>query len=184
MDLRHLRTFLHVAELGSLSKAAERLHIAQPALGRQIKILEEELAQPLFVRHGRGMTLTASGQTLRERASSILRLVEDTRVEVSAARGAVRGSVSLGVPPTAGDVIAGPLVEAFVKRYPDVLVRIVPAFSGYLRDMLRWGDLDLAIMYETADVQQLRLDPLILEPLFLFGPATCGLSPETPVSFD
>src|SRR3546814_4180369 len=92
MDLRQLRTFLHVAELGSLGRAAERLRVAQPALGRQIRLLEEELGVPLFTRHGRGMAPTPAGRILLDRASAILRLVADTRAEVSAERDAVKRS--------------------------------------------------------------------------------------------
>lgn len=183
MDIKQLRTFLQVAELGSLTKAAERLHIAQPALGRQIKLLEEELGTPLFTRHGRGMVPTAAGQILAERASTILRLVEETRVELSASPATVTGTVSLGVPPTAGEVIAGPLVERFAKQYPQVTIRIVPAFSGYLLDFLQRGEVDLAVMYKTHGVQPLKPEPLIVEPLFLIGPAGSALSLDAAVGF-
>jgi len=184
MDIKQLRTFLQVAELGSLTKAADRLNIAQPALGRQIKLLEEELSTPLFTRHGRGMVPTAAGQILAERAATILRLVEETRVELSSSKATVRGTVSLGVPPTAGEVIAGPLVERFAKQYPDVTIRIVPAFSGYLLDFLQRGEVDLAVMYNTHGVQQLKPEPLIVEPLFLIGPAGADLSLDRSVRFE
>lgn len=183
MDLRQLRTFLQVAELGSLSRAAERLRVAQPALGRQIRLLEDELGVRLFSRHGRGMVPTAAGQILAERATAILRLVEDTRAEVSAERGAVKGTVSLGVPPTAGEVIAGRLVERFLRDYPEVTVRVVPAFSGYLLDMLQRGDLDLAVMYETGATRHVRSEPLIEETLFLIGSRASGLGPDRATPF-
>ena len=67
MDIRQLRTFVHVAELGSFSKAADRLHIAQPALSRQIRLLEAELKTDLLVRHGRGVTLTGAGAVFLDR---------------------------------------------------------------------------------------------------------------------
>ena len=73
MNLKQLRTFLHVAELGKLSLAADRLATAQPALSRQIKMLEDELGLRLFNRHGRGMDLTSAGERLRERAGFLLR---------------------------------------------------------------------------------------------------------------
>lgn len=183
MDIKQLRTFLQVAELGSLTKAADRLHIAQPALGRQIKQLEEELSTALFTRHGRGMAPTPAGQILSERAKTILRLVEETRAELTSSKTTVTGTVSLGVPPTAGEVIAGPLVERFAKQYPDVTIRIVPAFSGYLLDFLQWGEVDLAVMYKTHGLHPLKPEPLIEEPLFLIGPAGSDLSMESPVPF-
>lgn len=183
MDLKQLKTFLNVAELGSLSRAAERLHIAQPALGRQIRLLEEELGGPLFSRHGRGMVPTDSGILLVERATAILRMVEDTREELTASLGAVSGAVSLGVPPTAGEVIAGRLVERFLRDYPEVTVRIVPAFSGYLLEMLQRGEIDLAVMYETSATRHVPTEPLIQETLFLIGSAASPLSLNTAMTF-
>ena len=183
MDLKQLKTFLHVAELGSLSRAAERLHVAQPALGRQIRLLEQELGGALFSRHGRGMVLTDTGTLLVERATAILRMVEDTREELTASLGAVSGAVSLGVPPTAGEVIAGRLVERFLRDYPEVTVRIVPAFSGYLLEMLQRGEIDLAVMYQTAAIQHIPTEPLIQETLLLVGSAMSGLDLDTPRDF-
>lgn len=183
MDLRQLRTFMAVAEQGSLSKAADQLRVAQPALGRQVKQLEDELGIALFTRHGRGMVPTPAGRILIERAAAILRLVDETRAEVSAERDAVKGHVSLGLPPTVGEVLAAPLVERFLKQYPCVTVRIVPAFSGYLIDMLQRGELDLAITYETGGAYQIKAEPLILETLFLVGPKGSKLSLRRPVPF-
>ncbi|MBO6559512.1 MAG: LysR family transcriptional regulator [Nisaea sp.] len=177
MDLKQLRTFLTVAETGSLSRAAERLNIAQPALGRQIRLLEEELSVPLFTRHGRGMMPTPSGELLADRATAILRMVEDTRAAISSDANAVKGTVSLGVPPTVGEVIAGHLAERFLTDYPEVTLRIVPAFSGYLLDMIQRGEADLAVMYETGAVLNVRSEPLIEETLYLIGPPTAA-TPE------
>lgn len=181
MDLKQLRTFLTVAETGSLSRAAERLNIAQPALGRQIRLLEEELSVPLFTRHGRGMMPTPSGELLADRATTILRMVEDTRAAISADANAVKGTVSLGVPPTVGEVIAGHLAERFLTDYPEVTLRIVPAFSGYLLDMIQRGEADLAVMYETGAVLNVRSEPLIEETLYLIGPP--GAATAEPADF-
>lgn len=169
MDLRQLRTFLAVADQGSLTRAADSLHVAQPALGRQVRQLEEEFAVALFERHGRGMVLTATGRLLADRARTILRLVEDTRAEVAAGRDAVTGGVTLGLPPTVGEVLAARLVERFLQQHPAVTVRIVPAFSGYLHDLLRRGEVDLAVMYETAPSREISTSPLIGESLCLVG---------------
>jgi LysR family transcriptional regulator, nitrogen assimilation regulatory protein len=166
MDLRQLKTFVHVAELGSLSKAAERLSIAQPALSRQMRLLEDELKAPLFTRHGRGMALTASGALLFERAVEILRAIETTRSDVAADAGIVKGRVALGTPPTVGEAFAVRLVERFLAVHPGVKVRIVPAFSGYLMDWLQRGEIDLALMYEPDQRVPLKLEPLIAEPLY------------------
>src|SRR3954469_10734762 len=125
MDLRQLTTFVQVADLGSLSKAAERLRIAQPALSRQIRLLEEELKVTLFTRHGRGMVLTPAGELLRGRASGILRQVEEARADLMEEAGAVRGRVVFGMPPTVGDVLATRLIERFLALHPEVRLRVV-----------------------------------------------------------
>ncbi len=183
MDIKHLRTFLSVAQLGSLTRAAAQLHLAQPAVGRQVQILEEDLGVRLFDRHGRGMALTEKGQLLVERATSILRMVEETRAELSTEPGAVKGIVSLGAPPTAGEVLAGRLVERFLRDHPEATVRIVPAFTGYLLDMLERGEIDLAVMYETGLNRHVPSAPLIAENLFLVGPPGAGLTLDAPESF-
>lgn len=183
MDLKQLRTFVHVADLGSLSKAADRLHVAQPALGRQIKLLEDDLGVRLFTRHGRGMVATVAGKILAERATAILRLVEDMRDEVAAEPASVSGTVSLGVPPTVGEVLTGPLVETFVKRHSAVTVRIVPAFSGYLLDLLQRGEIDVAVVYEGGGAREVHTEPLIEENLFLIGSRTAKLDLRRPVRF-
>jgi LysR family nitrogen assimilation transcriptional regulator len=77
MELSQLRTLIHVAELGSLSKAADRLHIAQPALSRQVRLLEEELGVRLFARHGRGMVLTEQGQEILKHATRVMTELRD-----------------------------------------------------------------------------------------------------------
>lgn len=181
MDLKHLRTFNQVARMGSLSRAAESLHIAQPALGRQIQALEEHLNAVLFERHPRGMTLTPAGQLLLKRASAILRLVEETRIEVSATSDAVTGTVSLGVPPTAGDLFAASLVERASRAYPQLRIRIVPAFTGYLLEMLHWGEIDLAVMYLTDACRPLHPERLFREQLQLVGSRTSRLAQDKPV---
>ncbi|OWU83042.1 hypothetical protein ATO6_20665 [Oceanicola sp. 22II-s10i] len=176
MDLRQLRTFVQVAEYGSLSRAADTLHIAQPALSRQIRMLEEELQVALFTRHGRGMTLTDAGALLHERAIGILNQVDITRAEVTSRDGAVTGRVAFGVPPTVGDILGARLVRRFTRRYPDVTMRIVPAFSGYLLNWLHSGHLDAAVMYDPGRPVNLVTEPLLSEDLFLVAHADDPLS--------
>ena len=180
MDLRQLKTFVHVAELGSLSKAADRLRVAQPALSRQMRMLEDELKVALFTRHGRGMVLTSSGEVLLARAIAVLRDVEAARADVAADAGAVKGRVVLGTPPTVGDVLSARLVERFLRQHPGVSIRIVPAFSGYLLDWLQRGEIDLAVMYEPDTRQNLRSEPLLSENLFVVtGPDTRTARPRS-----
>ncbi len=183
MDLRQLTTFLQVAELGSLSKAAERIRIAQPALSRQMRLLEQELGVALFTRHGRGMVLTPPGERLRGRAGAILRDLEDVRAELIEEAGAVRGHVTVGMPPTVSGVIATRLIERFLTQHPDVTLRIVPAFSGYLLDWLHGGEVDLAVVYGAAPPAGVRLTPMLIETLCFVAPAASAPAPHHAIRF-
>jgi DNA-binding transcriptional LysR family regulator len=181
MDIRQLRTFIHVAELGSFSKAAERLHIAQPALSRQIRLLEAELDVALFVRHGRGVRLTDAGALFLDRASGIMRQIEQARADVAAEAGDVSGEVSIGMPPSVGIVLTGPLVADFRQAFPKVKLKIVEGVGGFVHEWMLGGRLDIGILYEPGVPRQLETAPLWREDLHLIGPAGAKLSPEEPV---
>ncbi len=183
MNLRQLRTLVHIGELGSLSKAADRLHVAQPALSRQIRALEEELGTALFTRHGRGMVLTQTGELLRERATNILRQVEEARADAISSTGWVRGNVVIGMPPTVADILAGRLAKDMVDLYPDVHVRFTAGFTSHLIDWLQRGTIDIAILYDPKTPGNLRIQPLLLEELFLVSPASAKLSQKNAVPF-
>ncbi len=189
MEITQLRTIIHVAELGSLSKAAERLHIAQPALSRQVRLLEEELGSRLFDRHGRGMVVTEAGQAVLRHAQRIMGELEEIRAAVAGEDAPLRGHVSIGMPPTVADILTEPLVSAFRKRHPEATIRIVSAYSGYLLDWLHRSDVDVAILYERQPARTLRSSPLLEEMLHLIAPAGgavmgAELSDTRPIFFD
>lgn len=183
MDISQLRTLIHVAELGSLSKAADRLRIAQPALSRQVRLLEEELGARLFDRHGRGMSITEQGQEVLRHAQRIMAELEDIRALVSDENAPLRGHVSIGIPPTVSDVLSVPLVSAFSAAHPEATLRIVSAYSGYLLDWLQRGEIDAAILYDPKSARALRSIPLLDETLFLIGPPDAGLSQGRSIEF-
>src|SRR5215203_1405774 len=110
MDFGQLKTLIHVAELGSISKAADRLNIAQPALSRQIQLLEKELGVPLFERHGRGMVITETGRDVLEHAARIMTEIEAIRSSVSGTMSSYRGVVTVGTTPTVASIVTVPLV--------------------------------------------------------------------------
>lgn len=183
MDLQQLRTLKHVAELGSLSRAADRLRIAQPALSRQIRLLEEELGTPLFERHGRGMVITEAGREVLAHALRIMAEVEQIRSKADHAGATLTGRVVLGMPPTISEIITVPLVQAFNASHPQVELSFVSAFSGYLLDWQQRGELDLAVLYDPQTTRSLRTRPLLLESFFLIGPPDAGLDQGQPLSF-
>lgn len=183
MDLSQLRTLLAVAELGSLSKAADRLRIAQPALSRQIRLLEDELGTPLFERHGRGMVITEIGRQIVGRAARILSEVNEIFGDVADLSASLSGHVVIGMPPTVAEIITVPLVAAFRDSHPNMELRFVSAFTGYLLDWLQRGEIDVAVLYDPRPTRSLRSTPLLLESLFLIGPAGSPLSLYRAVPF-
>ncbi|MGE0714415.1 MAG: LysR substrate-binding domain-containing protein [Alphaproteobacteria bacterium] len=183
MDLSQLRTLIHVAELGSLSKAADRLHIAQPALSRQIRLLEEELGVRLFERHGRGMVITDIGRKVLGPATRILNELDEIRAGVSQATQSLSGRVVIGMPPTVAEIISGAIAGAFRQTHPQVLPRFVSAFTGHLLDWLQRGEVDVAVLYDPQPTRSLRSKPLLMENLFLIGPAEARLSVVRAVPF-
>src|ERR1700754_3481636 len=106
LDLRQLRYFVLVAEAESLSRASATLSIAQSALSRQIRKLEDNLGMPLLYRHGRGVTLTEEGAKLLSNAKPILSRIEEIERQLKADRKAVRGAVKLGLPPSISAVLS------------------------------------------------------------------------------
>lgn len=174
MELRQLRTFLSIAELGSFSAAAERNGIAQPALSRQIQALEAEFGVRLFHRHGRGVRLTEEGQRLVTRAIVILREAEQARAELNSAHGPIQGELSFGVPPTVADVLSVPLIQKFRHLHPGVRLQVMSSYSGYVLDWLQRGIVDLGIIYETKELRTIKTQPLVLERLMLVQSGGAG----------
>lgn len=183
MDVVQLKTLIHVAELGSLSKASDRLHIAQPALSRQIRMLEKELGAYLFDRHGRGMDITDAGREVLAHATRIMEELESIRSSVAGGKASFRGAVVLGSTPTVGAIVTVPLVRKIREAHPNLAVRFSTAFSGYLLDWVQRGELDMAISYDPQPLRTLRIVPVMMENLMLVGPASAKLQLDTPVHF-
>ncbi|ASK33775.1 LysR family transcriptional regulator [Alcanivorax sp. N3-2A] len=167
MDLKQLRIFLRVAELGSLVGAARQLDLSQPSLSRQIKQLEQDLGTPLFHRTGRGVQLTDAGRLVRERAQLLLDQAAALEQSLATRTAQVSGSLSFGLPPSLGVRVTGALVEAYRQRYPLVHLRLFEALSGDLSERLLNGGLDLAILYGSAISNSLAVEPLGWEDLHL-----------------
>ncbi|TCM46504.1 DNA-binding transcriptional LysR family regulator [Rhizobium sp. PP-F2F-G48] len=172
MEIRQLRTVVHVAELGSISGAAERLHIAQPALTRQIQALEDELTIRLFYRHGRGVRLTGQGAAFLARAKRILHEVEQARTEFISDDAALYGEIAVGMPPTVSDTLSTILIEKFLREHPNVKLRVVSGYSGHILDWLQKGVIDLGIIYDAKHPATIVSQPILLEKLFLVQRAT------------
>jgi LysR family transcriptional regulator, nitrogen assimilation regulatory protein len=183
MDIAQLKTLIHVAELGSLSKAADRLHIAQPALSRQIRLLEKELGTMLFERHGRGMVITDVGREVLEHATQIMNGMELIRNVPGRARSSLKGVVKVGTTPTVAEIVTVPLVRKVEESHPQLRIRLTAAYSVYLIDWLQRGILDVAISYDPEPLKSLRIIPIMMEDLLYVSAASKRRKFKQPMSF-
>ncbi len=169
MDIKRLHTFVAVAECGSVSEAARRLRIAQPALSRQIRSLEADLAVELLTRTGKGVTLTPAGERLFPYALSLLRQLDAVPEIVAESETQVSGRVAIGLPTTASTVLSKPLLLAARTELPNVRLHLVESLSGYLEDWVQMGKLDLSVLYDPAPSPHLRLEGMLIEEVTLAG---------------
>ena len=167
MDLKQIEYFVHVAELGSFTRAATVLRVAQPALSRQVRSLEVELRQPLFDRNGRGVTLTEAGKRLLAHGRGILQQVERAKLDLEDQRGAASGRLAIGLPPSVSRMLTGPLVETFRKRFPKATLTVVEGLSTYALEWLVLGRIDCAVVYNVTPAAAIDLTPVLDEPLYL-----------------
>jgi LysR family transcriptional regulator, nitrogen assimilation regulatory protein len=168
MEIRQLRYFVRIVDLGSLSKAAADLFVAQPALSKQIAALEAELKAALLVRSPRGVTPTEAGQAFYRQAQSVLRQLGRIPDEVRSTQAAPTGVVAVGMPFSASNILAPALVAAVGERLPGVRLAITQEGSGELEGLLAGGRLDLSLLYERARPSpQVERRPLLSEDLYL-----------------
>jgi LysR family nitrogen assimilation transcriptional regulator len=182
MDIRQIRAFLAIADTGSVTRAAELLHVVQPAVSRQLKLLEEDVGAPLFERGRNGMALTDAGHVLIERARRALRELDAARVEIRPTPGTISGVVNLGLLPSSCELLGGPLVGALRQQYPLIRVSRSVGDTDPLRRALESGEVDATLLYEPQPSPALEVEPLVEEALSLVGLASLGLSDAKPVT--
>jgi len=174
MNLKQLEYFVHVAELGSFSKAAVVLDIAQPALSRQVRGLETELHQQLFLRNGRGVALTDAGKRLFDHSVAVLQLMAHAREDLGASRDEPVGRVTIGLPPSIGRQLTLPLIDRFKKQLPAARLAIVEGLSTHIVEWVTTGRIDIGLVYNPEAQAGLEITPLLQEPLGLVSRAAKG----------
>jgi LysR family transcriptional regulator, nitrogen assimilation regulatory protein len=170
VNLKQLEYFIHVAELGSFSKAALVLDIAQPALSRQVRALEIDLRETLLLRNGRGVTLTEAGQRLFEHGTAILQAVAAARTDMGASRDQPTGRITVGLPPTLSRQLTLPLIDAFRRHCPQGRLAIVEGLSSHIVEWIATGRVDVGLMYNPEAQPALDIRPVLEEPLCLVSP--------------
>ncbi len=174
MNLKQLEYFVQVAELGSFSKAAVVLDIAQPALSRQVRSLETELHQQLFLRNGRGVALTDAGKRLFDHSVAVLQLMAHAREDLGASRDEPVGRVTIGLPPSIGRQLTLPLIDRFKKQLPAARLAIVEGLSTHIVEWVTTGRIDIGLVYNPEAQPGLEITPLLQEPLGLVSHAAQG----------
>jgi LysR family tcuABC transcriptional regulator len=164
MELRQIRYFVRIVELGSMSRAALELDVVQSALSQQISRLEGELSTRLLQRTSKGVLPTEAGLAFFREAQLTLRHAEQAVRAAQQAR--LTGTVSVGLAPTTASVLGGPLLRAMHARYPDVRLHLVESLSGHITSMLNARQLDLAVLFDTGTARRWSLLPLLNEKLY------------------
>lgn len=169
MDLKQIESFVRVAELGSFTKAASALGIAQPLLSRHVRQLEVALRQTLLTRNGRGVTVTEAGRVLLEHGRGILHQVALAQDELGSVRGALLGRVSIGLPPSLSRLITVPLIKRLRAGLPQAQVTLTEGFSLFMLESLRAGRLDMAVLYNPVASSDLEFSMLHDDVLVLIA---------------
>lgn len=183
MDVKQLKALVTIVEVGSVTRAAELLHLVQPAVTRQIRTLEHELGVALFERTHLGMRPTKAGSSLAERARRVLTELDRARAELAPTPGRVTGIVTVGLLESTAELLAEPLARAVKRTHPGIELRLLTAYSGHLQRWLDDGDLDLSLLYNLTSTPSLNMTALVHERLWAVAPPEVGLSPTRPVRF-
>lgn len=184
MELRQLRYFVAIAEYGTFSKAAAKVHIAQSALSHQLAQLEEELGAALFLRSRRGATLTEAGALFHVHALSILRQVADAQASVSSMLSAPSGRVIFGLPHSVSHALALPIIAAVRLELPLVNLELTEELTGNLSQQLQAGALHLSILFDDGHLDEFLYECLVSERMSLIDqPSSAPGRIRTSVSF-
>lgn len=186
MDIRQLNYFAKVCEMGSFSRAAAFLHIAQPALSRQVNALENELKERLLIRNGRGVTPTEAGERLLRHAQDIVEMLERTYADMENARLKRVGSVAIGMPGSLSAAISTALIRKLQAELPGAKVHILNGRSSQIQEWILSGRLDMAVVFDAPNSPMLETHELYEEKLHLYEPMPEGAAepfgPDVPLA--
>jgi DNA-binding transcriptional LysR family regulator len=184
MDIKPLRYFVEVVRHASFTRAAEVLHVAQPAVSMAIRKLEAELELTLFHRNDRKVVVTDEGQRLLEHASRILQMMDDAQLEMQELRGLTRGEVRVGIPGMLGSYYFPPILMAFRHQHPNLRLSVVEAGTGRLQEMLQEGLLDLAIFVADAVPDELDASVFLRQQMMVILPLDHALAQQPNISYE
>ena len=183
MNTRHLRYFVTLAETGHFTRAAEQLHIAQPALSIAIKKLEQHFELQLFHRHERKITLTREGEVFAHHARMILQQVKDAELAMAELRGLEKGEVRLGVPSMLGSYFFPKILMGFKNRYPNIKLTMVEAGTHSIRKKLLSGELDIGVISNKSPLEELETKPILTSQIVALVGENHSFSQKKSISF-
>ena len=185
MDTRRLQAFVKIVDLGSVTRAAKVLNVAQPALSQQIAGLEAEFQSRLLDRTPRGVTPTEAGQTLYRYAKSIQRQLDEARRHILDTNHHLTGNVTVGLAPfSSATLLALPLLAETRRRHPGIVLHIVDSFGIVLSELMLKGAMDIALLYGNRPVRGLDYKPVLQERFCLVaaGHRFDGLAPDPAIA--
>ncbi|MDQ0357024.1 LysR family nitrogen assimilation transcriptional regulator [Rhodoplanes tepidamans] len=179
MNLRQLEYFVCVAEQGSFSKAAIVLGVAQPALSRQVRLLEEDLKVRLLTRNGRGVVLTESGKHLFRHSIDVMQMMSRIREQILSERDEPSGLITIGMPPSFGRMLTLRLAAEFRSNLPRARLSIIEGLTTHLTEWIATDRIDLAVLLNPEPYTALDILPVLDDPVCLVSAADGG-RPATP----
>lgn len=171
VDIRQLTYFVTIVEEGNITKAAEKLHIAQPPLSQQLKLLEDELGVKLIERSTRKIKITEVGEMLLYRARQILELANTTVKELKDYGEGIQGTLSIGTIASSGDTLLPERIYSFHKKYPEINFHIREGSSHEILELLKSGVIEIGIIRTPLNSELFESILLPVEPMVA---ATCG----------
>lgn len=160
MTLKQLEYFLTIANMGSVTRAAQSLNISQPPLSLQLKALEEELGAPLFIRDTRRLYITPEGELLQERAKAILALLEETTRDIRSVSNEKRVTIRIGTIGSVNNRLLPSVIARFCRDYPYVSFRVIEGRTDTVLEDLNAGNADLGFVREPFNMSPFRTLPI------------------------
>lgn len=179
MNIRRLKSFITIVDMGSITRAADALHIAQPALSQQLVALEEHFRRKLLIRSQQGVVPTEAGKVLYGHAHAMLRQFAQAEVDVLDAGQALSGRVSVGLAPfSVAATLSMALLTEMRKRYPGILLHLVESVGQAYSELVANGRLEMALLHGSGGIKGLHYEPLVEEKFFFVAHADFDFDDE------
>lgn len=184
MDIRRLKSFITIVDMGSITRAADVLHIAQPALSQQLASIEEHFRQKLLTRSQQGVSMTDAGKVVYRHAQVILRQMEQAQSEVLDAGAVLSGKVTVGLAPfSSAATLALRLLEETRRLHPGILLHITESVSQPYSQMIMNGRLEMGLIHGSGPIRGVKFEPLLREEFVLVVHKKYGIeTDEAPIA--